>query len=563
MSASHDMYHLKKNNAPPNDTDNSLPLTPEEYEKYISLLTLAYPQPKGSIRDAVMSKIAAERAEEAEKSKRKTAVFGKPSVHGRFGKRGKCDLACAFDETAKSGSADKADKVRRLKNTVRYASAAACLGIAALTAVVFLRYSPKTVDTAAMGMAGNYSVSDIEAGSSGGNSDNNSDSEIIKKYTGSNSYRAKSYSMSAQAEDAAIAEETAPAYGSYSLYSNKMMSPGPTANAEEMKPDLPETAEEAAATEFEAEEAPEAEASVEEPVEAPVIATASAAQHDEETGSSEAVENTENPAEDSTEEKTGGEDIDEEAPTLFLTRPANGFSNSTGMKSPDSQSLTTGSNAEDTSADGEASAESPCSAGLMKLSSGLIPAEFMEDAPIPTDCRHSAVFKNSYHDIPKALVNIVGKTTFNLWANSVVCETGDVCSVNIAEFYAHFSEVDSEFPGKFAAACSGDVTYYCDLPDLTLFEKGKIDEIKAYYENGGDYASAVKRYFEYEYKNEIIGKVSVSGYTRWLAENGKRYLRDWTVEEIAAAFALTEADLAELYSKTEEEFPYSMEYVNE
>ncbi len=535
MSASHNMYHPNHNPNPPPENGTDSPLTPEEFEKYSALLTLAYPQPKGSIKNAVMAKIAEER--EAEKSGGKVLTPGKTSIFGRLasGKNsrrgkihGKCDLVCAFDEAENN----KADKVKRLRRVVSYASAAACVGIAAITAVVFWRAVPETVDSTAMDIAGNsagYSDS-ADYGAGLKTATVGSGEEIIKQH-GSNSYRAKSYSASAWAEDAAIAEDTASEEEYYSIYANKMMSP----YADGANNAISELADEDIdpADEILPEEAP----AVDENEENLMLSL---------TSKSENTAGEEKPAAPAPEADEADEASADEIPENLKNAsaaPAKGFANSSGDGSAQSQIV---------------SGSDEC-AGLMKLSANFLAANMAPDAKIPTDCPHSKVFKNSYHDIPKVFVNIVGQTTFNLWANSVVCETGDECSVNIAEFYAHFSEIDSDFAGKFAAVYSGDVTYYCDLPELSLFEEGKIDEIKAYYENGGDYASAVSRYFEYEYKSAIIGRVGVSNYTAWLAENGKTFLCDWTVDEIADAFGLTEADLGELRTQTEAEFPYTME----
>ncbi len=561
MGKNHDMYHLKQNTTPPDDVDS--PLTREELEKYASLLALAYPQPKKNIRDGVMAEIAAQRAAEAEKSGRKVPLLGKIGLR-RDKIHGKTDLVCAFDEAADSAKIRKS----RLKKIAGYSSVAACLALAAVTTIMFCRYVPKTVTS--FRSMDDEKISDVMVESQSGEDD-------IMKYSGSNSYRAKSYSSSSQAEDAAIAEETgSDLYESkinngYSLYSNKIMSPS---GAEEMISDFADADEEEVDGSISSDEmvkapAEAADSTVEKfayaEKEAPAQDIVTSPRTDSvegETGEAdaaveevEAAEAVENEGDNTVEsgEVPGGDEAGDKSElpsggsgSMFYSAKPDGFSDSSGI---DGQCLT------DSTED--------CTDGLLKMSTGLLDMGIVEDAPVPTDCPHSSAFMNSYHDIPKVFVNIVGRTTYNIWAKSVVEETGDECSVNIAEFYAHFSEVDSEFAEKFASAYNGDVSYYCDLPSLSLFEEGKYGEIEEYYLSGRDYGSAVSRYFEYEYKNGIIGRIGVSNYTAWLAKTGRTYLRDWTIEEIASAFGLDESELDEIRRETEEEFPYSMEYANE
>ena len=92
-------------------------------------------------------------------------------------------------------------------------------------------------------------------------------------------------------------------------------------------------------------------------------------------------------------------------------------------------------------------------------------------------CAHSSVFRNSYHDIPKNLVALAGKEELSDWAFSLADE--DKCAVNIVSFYRYFSEKDETFAAKFRDFALGDGAYYCDIPDVSLFEEGNPAGIKA------------------------------------------------------------------------------------
>lgn len=166
-----------------------------------------------------------------------------------------------------------------------------------------------------------------------------------------------------------------------------------------------------------------------------------------------------------------------------------------------------------------------------------------------TDCQHSSVFRNSYHDIPAVLRHIVGDEAFNEWAYETESESGG-CGVNIRSFYEHFAETDPDFAEEFLTLASLDVMYYCDLPELSLFKEERYDEIDEYYENGGDMESAVKNYFEYKYKTALISSVGVNAYTGWLSKNSLTYMSDWCIAQFAAGFELDSGELEKIYNDT-------------
>ncbi|MGN1408769.1 MAG: hypothetical protein ACI4XJ_01200 [Eubacteriales bacterium] len=168
------------------------------------------------------------------------------------------------------------------------------------------------------------------------------------------------------------------------------------------------------------------------------------------------------------------------------------------------------------------------------------------------DCAHSSAFRNSYHDIPKAMINLVGEDEFNEWAHEVSAE--DKCGVNIASFYEHFSGTDSDFSDEFVSLLLGDTAYYCDYPDAELFTEGRFDEIEEYYLNGGESEKAVCNYFEYKFKTALISKAGVTNYTSWLENCGINYMSDWSISDISGAFGFTADELREIYDSVKEKF---------
>lgn len=172
-------------------------------------------------------------------------------------------------------------------------------------------------------------------------------------------------------------------------------------------------------------------------------------------------------------------------------------------------------------------------------------------APV-TGCEHSNVFRNSYHDIPKNLIALAGKEDFNRWAFETTESSRS--EVNMVEFYRHFSKDNRKFVSAFRAFVEGDGSYYCDIPDVDLFENGEWDKITEYYDNGGEYNKCVGNFFEYRYKNALIAEITVSEYTKWLSKNGMLYLSDWSISDMACDFDITAERLSEIYDVVYEKF---------
>lgn len=173
------------------------------------------------------------------------------------------------------------------------------------------------------------------------------------------------------------------------------------------------------------------------------------------------------------------------------------------------------------------------------------------------NCEHSAVFRNSYHDIPKNLVSVVGNEEFNSWAFETVEEGRG--EVNMVTFYRHFSQTDEDFAEEFRSFAEGDGAYYCDLPAVELFENGEWDKIAEYYENGGEYDKMVGNYFEYKFKTALISEIGSSKYTRYLLKNGIKCVSDWAISDIVRDFGISKERLSEIYdnvrAEVEAEYP--------
>ncbi len=167
-------------------------------------------------------------------------------------------------------------------------------------------------------------------------------------------------------------------------------------------------------------------------------------------------------------------------------------------------------------------------------------------------CEHSNVFRNSYHDIPKNLIALVGKENFNRWAFETTESSRR--EVNMVEFYRHFSKDNRKFVSAFRAFAEGDGSYYFDIPDVDLFENSEWDKIKEYYNNGGEYDRCVGNFFEYRYKNALIPEITVSEYTKWLSKNGMLYISDWSISDMACDFDITAERLSEIYDAVYDKF---------
>ncbi len=167
------------------------------------------------------------------------------------------------------------------------------------------------------------------------------------------------------------------------------------------------------------------------------------------------------------------------------------------------------------------------------------------------DCEHSDVFRNSYHDIPKPLVKLVGDEGFAAWAAQVTKKSA--CDANIVSFFEYFNEIDPSFKEKFLALLEGDLVYYLDVPDAELFAAEDYDAICEYYFSGGDYEKAVGNYFEHEYKMNLIAYVGTSSYAKWLEVSGISGISEWSLSDLAGAFSLTAEELEMLYGETKAE----------
>ena len=168
---------------------------------------------------------------------------------------------------------------------------------------------------------------------------------------------------------------------------------------------------------------------------------------------------------------------------------------------------------------------------------------------IRTDCEHASSFRNSYHDIPNALIERVGVSAFNEWAADAQDE--DPCGVNILSFALRFGMSAEEL---YAV---GDVWYYLDLPDDLELTAENAEAIAAYYENGGDREKMLTRYFAYELKNALIRESGISAYLAWRGEDSG--LRSWTVDEFAADFGITDGRMAEIYDAVAEALAEELE----
>lgn len=158
-------------------------------------------------------------------------------------------------------------------------------------------------------------------------------------------------------------------------------------------------------------------------------------------------------------------------------------------------------------------------------------------------CLHSAVFGNSFHDIPQAVVNLVTSCA-DVESVAVWCsENAGTCGMNIYELLTAFSIPRDSFEELYTTT---DLWYHHDYSVDLLFG-GDRDAAYQYYLNGGDYAGFVKRYFEYELKLDLYAEAGSKAYNAWAAGHGFTSFCQWSLAEFVQDFGVTQERFAELY----------------
>ena len=163
-----------------------------------------------------------------------------------------------------------------------------------------------------------------------------------------------------------------------------------------------------------------------------------------------------------------------------------------------------------------------------------------------TDCSHSAVFGNSYHDIPKKLISEVGNSAFDEW----IASADDPEELNIVSFVEHFGITKEKFESLYN---SNDFWYYKDY-DIDLIFSDNGAGYFYYCISGGSYAKMVYRNFEYELKLKLVSEVGVENYSKWAALNKYSSLISWDIPAFVRDNLILANKLFELYNMNKADF---------
>ena len=163
-----------------------------------------------------------------------------------------------------------------------------------------------------------------------------------------------------------------------------------------------------------------------------------------------------------------------------------------------------------------------------------------------TGCSHSAVFGNSYHDIPKKLISEVGNSAFDEW----IASADDPEELNIVSFVEYFEITKEKFESLYN---SNDFWYYKDY-DIDLIYSDNGAGYFYYCISGGSYAKMVYRNFEYELKLKLVSEVGVENYSKWAALNKYSSLISWDIPAFVRDNPILVNKLFELYNINKADF---------
>lgn len=155
-------------------------------------------------------------------------------------------------------------------------------------------------------------------------------------------------------------------------------------------------------------------------------------------------------------------------------------------------------------------------------------------AASPDECEHTGVFRNSYHDIPKTVIDLalqyVSPDEIMQWYDSV----SGTCGMNISAFLKMAGIPESDFNSLYNTS---DLWYHHDYP-VDILYSGNDTEIENYYKNGGSYDIFEPRYEEYEHKLDLYRQVGGSAYSAWADAHGYTCLKSWTLDDFYSEFGI-------------------------
>lgn len=152
----------------------------------------------------------------------------------------------------------------------------------------------------------------------------------------------------------------------------------------------------------------------------------------------------------------------------------------------------------------------------------------------PENCEHSGVFINSYHDIPKTVLDLaldyVSSEQIMEWYDSV----SGTCGMNISAFLKMAGIPKEDFVELYE---NSDLWYHHDY-NAELLYGGDDAAIADYYKNGGSREVYEARYAEYKHKLELYKEVGGTAYSDWADAHGYTCMKSWTLDDFYEEFGI-------------------------
>ncbi len=164
-------------------------------------------------------------------------------------------------------------------------------------------------------------------------------------------------------------------------------------------------------------------------------------------------------------------------------------------------------------------------------------------------CLHGAVFGNSFHDIPRSVMNLVTSYADAAEAAAWCEDNAGSCDMNIYELLTAFDIPRDAFEALYTTT---DLWYHHDYNTEVLYD-GDRAAVYEYYRNGGDTAFAA-RYFMYELKLALYTEAGAKVYGTWAGERGYTAFVQWSLAEFVRDFGVSRERFAELYDETAARF---------
>ena len=171
--------------------------------------------------------------------------------------------------------------------------------------------------------------------------------------------------------------------------------------------------------------------------------------------------------------------------------------------------------------------------------------EAYADDAADTLCAHSAVFADSYHQIPEMIIACTDEDVYLAWLDGT-----EGCGRNIAD-YLNYMEANSfvllsDIERIYDAT---DLWYRYDW-DFGLFASGNPDAVEEYYRHGGNFAEMVKRDTEYRFKLALLDETGAEKTVDVCA---------WSIADLVEEEGVTLSVLTAVYEasagQVEEDYP--------